>query len=445
MKGYGLCLCRRGKVCLMKRYIAFAVLLTGLALATALGLALLQHLYHGASANDAGFPERLARRIVLETAQSAVERRTVYYDEANRSKLKEEIELRNGNRVLVVYGPNQVLKETVEYFAANAEGSKPVAIRRKTVFTGGKDRPVLALEDRLVRRDGTLAMEARLLSREPPFEFEKRYYREDGSRLVRKTILDVRKRAWSIKRDEVFFESGAVQSEASRLDEGGYERKVFSAEGTLLRKQIWNSDRTALKAWIYAPRSNAVLFQVSESGQDRNIIFYDRQGRIDHMIDLFGEFEVATIYDGNGVALFRQMWSVKSVENLEGSRVKQRKLAKLESVRAGGDFLSRKIFFLEKTETPVFILEESENEFGHYRRRSRTFDAEGWLVADQTVNEVDKVIDNPTVKPRTVRYPRIDPDWLLYREHYLPDIQLQEKWWQGDAMEFYADLIAPAG
>ncbi len=427
----------------MKRYIAFAVFLTGLALAVALGLALLQHLYHGASAIDAGFPERLARRIILETAQSAVERRTVYYDEANRFKLKEEIELRNGNRVLVVYGPNQVLKETVEYYAANAEGSKSVTIRRKTVFTGGKDIPVLALEDRLLRRDGTLAMEARLLSSEPPFEFEKRYYREDGSRLVRKTILDVRKRAWSIKRDEVYFESGAVQSEASRLDEGGYERKVFSAEGALLRKQIWNSDRTALKAWIYEPGSNAVLFQISESGQDRNIIFYDRQGRIDHMIDLIGEFEVATIYDGNGGALFRQMWSLKGFA--EGDAVKQRKIAKLESVRAGGDFLSRRIFFFEKTETPVFILEESENEFGHYKRRSRTFDDAGWLVTDQTVNEVDKVIDNPTVKPRTVRYPRIDPDWMRYRERTLPDIQLKEKWWQGDAMEFYGNLIAPAG
>lgn len=427
----------------MKRRIVFAVFLAGLALVLLLGLALFHHFYRPGGAEDGIFPQKLPHRTILEPTQSAVERRTVYYDQANRFIVKEEIELRNGNRVLVAYGPKQQLKEVVEYYAGDEKNAATDAIRRKTVFTGGEDVPVLALEDRIFRRDGTLAMEARLSEHAPPYVYDKRYYFDDGKRLSRKTVMDVRKRAWSIKRDEVYFDSGAVQSEASRLDDGGYERKVFSSEGALLRKQIWSSDRTALKAWIYEPGGNAVLFQVSESGQDRNIIFYDRQGRIDHMIDLFGEFEVATIYDGNGGALFRQMWSLKGFA--EGDVVKQRKIAKLESVRAGGDFLSRKIFFFEKTETPVFILEESENEFGHYKRRSRTFDAEGWLVTDQTVNEVDKVIDNPTVKPRTVRYPLIDPDWLRYREHSLPDIQLKEKWWQGNAMEFYADLIAPAG
>ena len=368
--------------------------------------------------DETPFPQKLEERIVLQDYRSTIDKREVSYW-GNTDKIKfQKIYLRNGNFVDVTHRQNETISEIVEYFFV---GGEKRIVRLTKVDESGK----LPLEDSIFRKDGTLEHTGKSIVENSSITYKIDKFFEDGEsvRMSRKLVkVDGQ---WLISNSNEFYPSGITSVILKRLEDKTYKREFFTEAGKLIKTQYWNTFRTVVKTIFYADDGKTAAAISTESAGQKSVLFYHANGYIKQLKDKSGSDTSLTAYDGTGNALFRQVWRIDSSQKTKTDGDPY--LVSVDVIKTG-DGVSRKYYFFPEQQKLQILIEQSETEKDGWRKRTRMYNQEGWLVSDQTINEVSKVIENKKVKINSVKHPKVDSIYLLYKPMVDPPSQLSSRW-----------------
>lgn len=365
--------------------------------------------------------EKPLSRIVVKTdGRSGAGIRKVSYFPDGITIKKEQVIYPDGSEAEINYSDRGRIERIVERFPSVDAGSQG-SLRRSTVF----DRTGKPEIDQINRADGT----AKALSMNV-YETGVRIYRtiifySDGKTIREISSLDWQAqklhRGWTLRDLKRMRRDGTVESETVRLPDGSFRRTVYGKNKKRRRLETWSPDRKVVRSTFYAGDGSRVLKRVDENPNEMTVTSFNQVGKVNHIHYWTPSIEVATVYTDDGIALYRQAWSVPYGEP---GPVKA-KISRVEEIRSRKGKSSTYYFYPDgKT---VHYIVETERKPEQSIISTYSFGSDGSFEKVETEGNGGITVRNAALREDLDKVAEIDPAYLIFRPYERPASALSNR------------------
>lgn len=242
------------------------------------------------------FPHLRARETSYFPGESA---RYDIYAADHFTLLRTVIEYPDSTTETITYRANGVIEQREQLFPANAHGLR-ITKRLEQYDTDGR---TLMLE-RTNRPDGTASVVG---DRLPDLSYEISTLNEDGASVLEHRVYNSTN---TLLLAQTYNASGILKMEKVRQTNGTYAESEFNEEGILVSTILSSSLGNTGATYYYPDGITAEYTFTQQTGSSLTILHNRPDGTLQErrVIDIIQGLSV-TIYDTEGKALIRQMWS----------------------------------------------------------------------------------------------------------------------------------------